>query len=180
MVWRIPTTFSLNDVLTHFIDNLCGMAYFLFYDKQKTICTSMFRLLAVEQGNVFIVLNAEHISLFPEHSVVFVSRSCFTSEAGQLWQPLLWQSGDLPCWTVGDSVWRFLGPERCQCGVQTAGLWLGSFSTAKCCFWTGQWTHLVGRRHLFRKGTIDNRLQTSRVRGPQLWTQWRCKCCLWM
>uniref|UniRef100_A0A672HD74 SRCR domain-containing protein n=1 Tax=Salarias fasciatus TaxID=181472 RepID=A0A672HD74_SALFA len=30
--------------------------------------------------------------------------SCFTSETCQLWKPLLRQSGDLPCWTVGDSV----------------------------------------------------------------------------
>ena len=30
----------------------------------------MFCLLAAEQGNVFNVLNSEHISLFPEHSVL--------------------------------------------------------------------------------------------------------------
>uniref|UniRef100_A0A672HD69 SRCR domain-containing protein n=1 Tax=Salarias fasciatus TaxID=181472 RepID=A0A672HD69_SALFA len=44
--------------------------------------------------------------LWLTYSSVFLSFpvSCFTRETCQLWKPLLRQSGDLPCWTVGDSV----------------------------------------------------------------------------
>ena len=107
-------------------------------------------------------------------------RSRGTGPPGQ-WrkQLLLWQSRDLPPWTVGDGVWWPLGPGWCSGGVQTAGLWQGPVSTTKCTVWTGQWTHLVGRCCLLWQRIKANRVPAPRDWISRLWSQWGCWCRLW-
>ena len=107
-------------------------------------------------------------------------RSRGTGPPGQ-WrkQLLLWQSRDLPPWTLGDGVWWPLGSGWCSGGVQTAGLWQGPVSTTTCTFWTGQWAHLVGRCRLLRQRIKADRVPAPRDWISQLSSQWGCWCRLW-
>jgi len=62
--------------------------------------------------------------------------------------------------------------------MSPARLWISPFFPVLCIIWTREWLHIDGQRAMYWFRTVSLSLLTSGLALSQLWSLWRCICCL--